>query len=235
MEHGWSMKRIHKLIVTSAAYRMHSTTRDAPTETIAADPENHFYWRMNPRRMEAEVVRDSLLWLAGVLDTTAGGPPIDHTRGTDTARRSLYYRYSREDKMPFLTAFDAPGVEECYRRQESIVPQQALALTNSEFAWDQARRIARKLATDSATLDPSAFVSVAFECVLCRSPEPAEVEVCMRFLADQEKLLADPSATHSISVSSPTGSDRPRSGQASARPAACIGHGKAATAGDRCG
>src|SRR5262245_37168581 len=101
MEHQWSMKWLHRLLVTSAAYRLRSSSRAAPPGNLTTDPDNHFYWRMNPRRMEAEVVRDSLLWLGGVLDLTATGPPLDQARGTDSARRSLYYRYSREDRMEF--------------------------------------------------------------------------------------------------------------------------------------
>jgi mono/diheme cytochrome c family protein len=192
MEHGWSMKWLHRLIVTSATYRMQASPVGATAENLAADPDNKFYWRMNARRMEAEAVRDSLLWLGGVLDLTAGGPPLDHARGTDSGRRSLYYRYSREDKMDFLTAFDAPGVEECYRRQESIIPQQALALENSEFAWLQARRIARRL--ESVARDRHAFVTAAFEQILGRSPEPAEKETCESFLVRQERLLSDSKA-----------------------------------------
>ena len=145
VSHGWSMKHLHRQIVTSAAYQMQSSVQYAPPANLTIDQDNRFYWRANSRRMEAEVLRDSLLWLGGALDLTEGGPPLDPMRGTDTGRRSLYYRYSREDKMELLTAFDAPGVEECYRREQSIVPQQALALENSEFSWDQARRIARRL------------------------------------------------------------------------------------------
>jgi hypothetical protein len=193
MEHGWSMKHIHRLIVTSVAYRMHSSTRESLAENITCDPENRLYWRMNARRMEAEVVRDSLLWLAGALDLTSGGPPVDQAKGTETARRSLYYRYSREDKMAFLTDFDAPGVEECYRRQQSVVPQQALALSNSVFTWDQAHRIARRLEVAASGCYPDAFVTAAFEHILCRAPNAAEIATCERFLAAQEQLLADPS------------------------------------------
>ncbi len=193
MEHGWSTKHIHRLIVTSATYRMQSSTRDAPANNLAADPDNQLYWRANSRRMEAEVVRDSLLSLAGVLEPTAGGPPVDPAKGTDTGRRSLYYRYSREDKMEFLTAFDSPGVEECYRRQESIVPQQALALENSEFVWDQARRITRRLeAVEAGSPSTTEFVTLAFEHILGRPPEPAEAKACEQFLAKQEALLAEP-------------------------------------------
>ncbi|AMV27052.1 Planctomycete cytochrome C [Gemmata sp. SH-PL17] len=191
MNHGWSMKHLHRLIVTSAAYRMNSSTRDATAGNLTVDPDNRFYWRANTRRMEAEVVRDSLLSLAGVLDPTVGGPPIDPVRGTDTGRRSLYYRYSREDKMEFLTAFDAPGVEECYRREQSIVPQQALALENSEFSWNQARRIARRLEVNAP--DSTTFVAVAFEHILGRAPSASEIEACETFLVRQDALLADPS------------------------------------------
>jgi hypothetical protein len=190
MEHDWSMKWLHRTIVTSAAYRMDSSLRGAEERTIAADPDNAYFWRMNARRMEAEVVRDSLLWLGGVLDLTPGGPPLDHARGTESARRSLYYRYSREDKMEFLTTFDSPGVEECYCRQQSIVPQQALALENSPFVWDQARRIARHLERSPQ----GEFVSAAFEHILARQPTAAEMAACERFLAQQEQLLARPSA-----------------------------------------
>ena len=207
MDHGWSMKWLHRLIVTSTAYRMQSSLQGASAANLAADPDNEYYWRMNPRRMEAEVVRDALLCLAGELDTGMGGPPLDCLAGPDFARRSLYHRYSREDKMTFLTTFDAPGVEECYHRQESIVPQQALALENSEFVWGQARRIAWRLAEDlsrsrlpSGTLaggparqaGPTAFVTAAFEHVLGRNPAPAEREACEDFLVRQERLLADP-------------------------------------------
>jgi hypothetical protein len=170
---------------------MSTSARDASAATLAADPDNKFYWRANSRRMEAEVVRDSLLWMAGVLEPTVGGPPVDPARGTETGRRSLYYRYSREDKMELLTAFDSPGVEECYRREQSIVPKQALALENSAFSWDQARRIARRL--EGGSPPPAAFVRAAFELVLGRSPEPAEAAACEAFLTAQKALLTDPS------------------------------------------
>src|ERR1700722_5635886 len=121
------MKEMHKLLVTSAAYRRASTS-DATN--LAADPDNRYLWRMNSRRMEAEVVRDSLLAVAGMLDATMGGPDIDHNPGLVVARRSLYFRHAPEKQMEFLMLFDAASVNECYRRSESIVPQQALALAN---------------------------------------------------------------------------------------------------------
>jgi hypothetical protein len=189
MDHDWSMKWLHRLIVTSAAYRTSCSLQGASATHLAADPDNQYYWRMNPRRLEAEVVRDALLRLAGESDATMGGPPLDCLAGPDFSRRSLYFRYSREDKMTFLTTFDAPGVEECYRRQESIVPQQALALENSEFVWGRARQIARRLERE---VPPEAFVTAAFEHVLGRAPMAAEREMCEQFLETQARLLAHP-------------------------------------------
>jgi hypothetical protein len=196
--HDWSLKWLHRLIVTSAAYRMESSVRGAAKETLAADPENRYYWRMNPRRMEAEVVRDSLLYLSGEIDWSMGGPPLDCLAGPDSPRRSLYYRYSREDKMEFLTVFDAAAVEECYRRQESVVPQQALALENCDFVWDRARRITQGLVAGwisdlSTDGNDEAFVIAAFEHILGRVPKPAELEACEGFLARQARRLSAPS------------------------------------------
>jgi Protein of unknown function (DUF1553)/Protein of unknown function (DUF1549)/Planctomycete cytochrome C len=196
MDHDWSMKRLHRLIVTSSAYRMTSSLQAANPANLQADPDNHYYWRMDPQRMEAEVLRDSLLKLAGNLDLTMRGPPVDCQEEPNSTRRSLYFRYSREDKLTFLTAFDAASVEECYRRHESVVPQQALALANSVFVWDQARLITRGIECDVASsFEPAsqrAIVTAAFEHILGRAPSPEESVECEAFLARQEALLTKP-------------------------------------------
>ncbi len=192
MDHDWSMKWLHRLIVTSAAYRRQSTAPLTSAINLATDPENRCYWRMNPQRMEAEVVRDALLHLGGELDLAMGGPPLDCLDSANDARRSLYHRYSRDDKLQFLTTFDAASVDECYRRRPSIIPQQALALENSDFVWHRARRIARVL--DPRESRPSsAFVTAAFEYLLGRPPTAAERKACLDFVAQQQQMLADPS------------------------------------------
>ena len=142
MDRGWSMKAIHRLIVTSATYRQDS--RPDPAD-LARDPDNVFLWRWTPRRAEAEVVRDCVFAVAGALDSTMGGPDIDHQAGLTVPRRSLYFQHAAEKQMEFLQIFDAAGVTECYRRKESILPQQALALANSELSLRMARRLARTL------------------------------------------------------------------------------------------
>jgi hypothetical protein len=119
VEHDWSMKHLHKLIVTSRTYRQTSTP-DA--KNLAADRDNLYFWRVTPRRLEAEAVRDQLLAVAGQLDPASGGPDLDHTSGLTTYRRSVYYRHAHEKQMELLKLFDAAGVTECYQRRESVVP-----------------------------------------------------------------------------------------------------------------
>lgn len=185
---GWSMKAIHRLIVTNNAYRMRSTAGQPDHPNVAADPENRYLWRMNPRRMEAEVVRDSVLHVAGRLDPTMGGPEIDETKGFVSMRRSLYFRHSPDTQMEFLKMFDAPNPVECYARNESVVPQQALAMANSAIAQQQAQTIAERLSGQASNSD--AFVDAAFETILGRPPVAAERAAALRFLDRQPELIA---------------------------------------------
>jgi hypothetical protein len=175
VESGWDMKRLHRLILTSEAYRMRSSSADADDPNQKIDPDNHCFWRMNPRRMEAEVIRDSLLQLCGRMDSTLGGPDLPVAAAEEGLRRSIYYRYARGDQMLFLTMFDAPSIEECYRRHETIVPQQALALTNSKLVFDRADEIARAIGGEVANGPPAEFVIAAFERLLGRAPTPDEL------------------------------------------------------------
>jgi hypothetical protein len=187
MTHGWSMKYMHRLIVTSRAYRMDSQTNPA---NMSRDRDNRYLWRMNVRRMEGELVRDSLLHLAGQLDLTMGGPDIDHNLGLTSHRRSLYFRHAAEKQMEFLVLFDAASVTECYRRSESLVPQQALALANSSLALEQARLLARSLSQKVGTSNAAGFVKAGFEQVLSRPPTAEEAATCVQFLHEQTTLLA---------------------------------------------
>ena len=187
MEHGWSMKHTHRLLVTSNAYRMAATPDGA---NLAADRDNKYYWRMNSRRMEAEVVRDCLFYVAGKLDLTMYGPDIDHDQGLRLPRRSLYFRHAQEKQMEFLKIFDCASVTECYQRNESVLPQQALALANSDLAVKHSRLIARSLSGKVGPA-PEAFIKAAFEQVLSRPPSREETAECAAFLKQQEQLYAE--------------------------------------------
>jgi hypothetical protein len=185
MGDGWGMKKLHRLIVTSQTYRLGSQGTDA--NNLKIDPENRYLWRMNPRRMEAEAVRDSLLAAAGQLDPTRGGPALDVNLGQTSRRRSVYFRFNTEYKIRFLEQFDAPSPSECYERHESVVPQQALALCNSALALSQSRLLARRLTGGGGD-----FIQAAFEQVLGRAPTAEERSRCERFLREQTALLQSP-------------------------------------------
>lgn len=192
MEQGWSMKYLHRLLVTSAAYRRASGPVPAGHPALRVDPDNQYLWRANRRRAEAEVVRDSLLHVAGRLDFSMGGPEIDQHAGLTVLRRSVYFRHAYERKMLFLTLFDGPSENECYQRTTSVVPQQALALANSSLALEQSRLLAAQLSEQTAGQGEADFVLAAFEQVLCRRPSEAEAAECLAFLQRQRVLLAEP-------------------------------------------
>ena len=174
------MKHLHRLIVTSGTYRQASTPDLANTQI---DRDNKYLWRYPPHRLEAEAVRDCVFFVAGKLDLKMSGPDIDYPLGLTVPRRSLYFRHAAEKQMEFLQLFDAASVTECYERRHSIVPQQALALMNSEVSLKHARILARTIVDQ--TSDPEAFTAAAFEHVLSRRPTPTEAKECTAFLAEQ--------------------------------------------------
>jgi hypothetical protein len=183
MERNWKMKEMHRLIVTSAAYRQASTPDDA---NLAIDPDNRYYWRFAPRRLEAEAIRDSVLYVAGQLDLKMGGVELDHLQGLTIPRRSVYFRHAQEKQMEFLKIFDVATVTECYRRKESITPQHALALANSELTLRSSRIIAAMLTKRPAN-DNRTFTVAAFERMLSRKPTEDELKECTAFLEKQTK------------------------------------------------
>ncbi len=194
VDRGWSTKALHRLMVTSSTYRMRSRDAGPDDPNRAIDRANTYLWRANPRRMEAEVVRDSILHLSGSLDLTAGGPDLDPALAEIVPRRSVYFRHTPDDVSMFLLVFDAPNPVECYSREENIIPQQALALANGGLAQDQARVLARSLVKPIGGDGPdadAAFVVAAFEHLLGRSPTPQEALRGGRFLREQATLFAD--------------------------------------------
>jgi hypothetical protein len=190
MDRGWSMKAMHRLIVSSNTYRMASTSDAADA---AIDKDNIYLWHMPSRRIEAEAVRDCLFWVAGNLDLAQGGPDIDSKKGLIVPRRSIYFRHAAEKRMEFLTIFDGPGVTECYERRESVIPQQALALSNSELTHRQARLLAQTLVSRTGG-DSVAFIVAAFEQILSRPPTSEESAECLAFLKDRAAVKSTPTS-----------------------------------------
>ena len=208
VESGWSIKHMHRLMMTSAAYRM----RSADIETnVAADPDNRLVWRMPRQRLEAEILRDSILTVAGTLDRTIGGksvfPYIDpdlFQSSTDrtwpgrpdddpaTWRRSLYVFSKRTIRYPLFEAFDQPDmITSVDRRNRSTVAPQALLLMNNRFINMQAELFAARVRNEAGT-NPNDQVGRAFELALARPPTDYEGARAGAFVRDNsEEGLAD--------------------------------------------
>jgi hypothetical protein len=171
MRQGWSMKAMHRLLVTSNTYQQASTP---DTDGLARDPDNRYLWRMTPRRLEAEAVRDEVFFVSGSLDTRLGGADIDFNLGLSAPRRTLYFRTAAEKQMEFVQIFDGPAVNECYERRESVMPQHALD---------------RQAADDDLL-----FLRLAYERVLCRLPSRQETAECLHFLHDEPRENSSPAS-----------------------------------------
>jgi hypothetical protein len=211
VEHGWRMKRLHKVIMTSTAYRQSSSRNQNGDDR---DPENRLYWRKPVQRLDAEAIRDAILTTSGALNKTMFGPPvpvrpdvhgqivvgIDKTEGDNKMpvdvslkgeefRRSIYIQVRRSRPLAMLHAFDAPVMEvNCERRQSSTVPTQSLMLMNSQFILDQAARFAQRLQLEGAD-DPSRQVNLAWQLAFNRRPSEKELEDALDFLSRQVDYL----------------------------------------------
>lgn len=181
IENDWKMKPIHRLIVTSQAYKRSSSESNALADNLMIDPHNELVWRQNSIRMESQILRDSILQLSNQLHTQLGGPTIDPEGSPNMHRRSLYFKHSRDDQHRFLTLFDDASILACYRRSESVIPQQALALANSSLSMDASTRITEALTLKTGIDEDShaAFVELAFETILGWTPTPEEMNACM--------------------------------------------------------
>jgi hypothetical protein len=207
MDSGWSMKHMHRLMVTSQLYRSTSmlprsleTGSNDRALAEQKDPENKLYWRFPTMRMQAEVVRDSLLAVAGELDHSMGGHEIDHKQGMKSRRRSLYFSHHGEEKMEFLELFDAANACDCYKRSSSVQPQQALALTNSELTKTLSRTLAKRIWDDRPKSNEGSsddFIRAAFFDILNREPREQELNACSIFLEQQADRLKPPDGSDS--------------------------------------
>jgi hypothetical protein len=171
---GWSMKGLHRLIMTSSTYRQASVA-DAAVQTAAAtiDPENRLLWHQRLRRLEAEALRDAILSTAGTLNPQRYGPPVPMVRQGDGEvvtpadasglRRSVYLQVRRSQPLTLLQAFDQPVMESnCTRRLTSTVASQALNLLNSDFVTRQAEAFAARVLRERPSEPAAQAVLTAF-------------------------------------------------------------------------
>jgi hypothetical protein len=191
---GWSLKRLHRLIVTSNAYKQGG--RFDP-KAAAVDGENTLLWRRSPRRMDAEEVRDAMLFVSGQLNLQDGGPGFrpfsviqanshfytyEDKIGPEYNRRSIYRTVVNSAAMPLLEAFDCPDPSvKTPRRATTTTPMQSLALLNNSFVLRQARELAARLKTQSAG-DTRRAVDLAYRGAFGRPPSAAEADRAVSFV-----------------------------------------------------
>jgi len=196
---NWSVKSLHKLIMLSNAYQASS---EFDAKNFEIDPENRLLWRMNPRRLEAEAVRDAILAVSGNLNLKKGGPPVliplneeemARLKGgadrwpatTDAAapnRRSVYLFQKRLFRIPLLEVFDLPETTmSCARRSTTNVAPQALALLNHPAMLEQARTFARRLMKEAET--PDALIERAWTLAYGRRPSAGEKQKALALIS----------------------------------------------------
>ncbi len=203
-ESGGSLKHLHRLICTSAAYRQSSALNAAAAEI---DPDNRLLWRMNRARLDADQYRDALLAISGRLDLAAGGPGVSHFKSSPgpqatpsldysdfnwespgAARRSIYRVVWRGIADPFMETLDFPDAALMAPvRGFSVSPLQALALLNNEFVLQQSRHFAAR--AERAGASTSEQIRAAFRWALLRDPTPEEA-ADFAALAEKRTLAA---------------------------------------------
>jgi hypothetical protein len=182
---GWSLKKLHRLIVTSQTYRQSSTVSP---EAKKLDPENRLLGRMERRRLEAEAVRDNLLAVAGKLDLSLGGPS---SRDFNNPRRTLYQMTIRSDRSSFGPLFDAADSTAMVdRRVVSTVAPQALFLMNHPFVLEQAKTLGIRLQKEAT--EPGARIARAYALLYGRPPTDAELAIGKELLDTMTKSEGSP-------------------------------------------
>ena len=203
-ECGWRFKAMHRLIMTSATYRQSSFT-SAHEAARTADPDNRLLWRMAPRRLDAEQVRDAMLAVSGELTGDIGGAPVD----ASVPRRSVYTKVMRNTRDRFLDAFDAPeSFCSVASRNSTTTASQSLMLLNGEWPLKRAEAFAARVRRETrGTTDASVLVNAAYRFAYGRPPQPAEranavalldddvdaglVDLCHVLLSSNEFLYVD--------------------------------------------
>lgn len=203
-----SLKSLHRLILTSNAYRQ-ATDRSGPSlepsPAVQVDPGNRLYWHFDRHRLTAESIRDAFLSVAGRLDKTLNGPsvypelPADFSKReawatsknpSDRVRRSIYIHAKRNLPYPLLEAFDLPDMHEsCACRTQTTVAPQALMLLNSDLVVEYAQNFAGRLLADNPHAEIGPLVRQAYLLAFGREPGEDEVAAAGRFIARQQSLL----------------------------------------------
>jgi hypothetical protein len=202
VERGWSVKEMHRLMVLSSAYRQ--SAENPAWAANEKDPDNRLLWKFERRRLEAEAIRDGILYLSGGLNSAREGPSVfpplpddladfarygrtgglmwePNEKEEDARRRSIYIFQRRSLPLPMMAAFDAAAFSEsCELRSSTTTPLQALSMMNGYLVHEEAARLAARIVAETGE-EPEGQIAQAFETILGRAPEPDELERFKRF------------------------------------------------------
>lgn len=180
VESGWSLKKLHRTIVTSATYRQSAQHPDAAQGRLK-DPENLLLWHFRPHRLEAEQIRDAVFAVTGELSTKTGGPGGDYNE----PRRSIYTRIMRNTRDPLTDVFDTPQwFSSASSRPTTTTPIQSLLLINSAFMLQRGRAFANRL-EKAAPNDEAKQIEIAYQLAFGRTPSEKEKSTARAFLKKQ--------------------------------------------------
>jgi hypothetical protein len=215
VEHNWSIKEMHRLIISSATYRQASSadgemqTSESKGDSHASesflkakmiDPENRWLWRQNPRRLESDQIRDAMLWASGELVSTIGGPSVDASK----PRRTIYTKWLRNSHDPLLEAFDPPDTYlSTPQRNVTTTPMQSLVMINGPYVLRRAQALAERIAAHSK--GDTDRVTAAYRLVYGREPLAAESSDGVTFMREQPKRIADAGAVAKAATDSMSG------------------------------
>lgn len=200
---GWRLKAMHKLIMTSSAYRMSAQSNP---KCAQQDPNNDFFWRFDMRRLTAEEIRDTVLWITGKLNLKMGGPSVfpelpeevlatssrprsvwGQSPPEEANRRSVYVKVKRSLLVPILNQYDQADTDStCPVRFSTTVPTQSLTMLNGKFINDQALAFANKMRWEGGVTVEDR-VRFGLRLVLCREPEPSEVQQALTFMQELQQ------------------------------------------------
>jgi hypothetical protein len=183
LEDNWSLKKMHRRIMLSAAYRQASIEN---ADSREKDPLNDLLWRMPTRRLEMESMRDAMLAVSGELDLTRGGQPFEETDTRVVPRRSVYAFLNRDVISPLVSTFDGADPSACtVQRQETMVPQQTLFALNSNFIRDRAIALSQLPEVQAAESDEERL-RLIYQRVYSRPPGPGELALAKDYLTDKD-------------------------------------------------
>lgn len=197
VDSGWSLKKLHRMILLSSVYQQSSVEVAQPAPT-RPDPDNRLLWRQNRRRLDFESMRDALLTVSGNLDRRVGGRPVDLATHPYSTRRTVYGFIERQNLPGMFRTFDFASPDtHCPNRFTTVVPQQALFLMNSPFVVEQARRLIAR-ADMQAEFDPGLRVQRLHRHVFGRAATDPDVSLALQFI---ESSAATARATASDALS----------------------------------